>query len=305
MRIGFEGLARFERRQPGRAMDLTAELFMGFVDQSRKHVKKRLPEHRKSGRLALSAEVQILVSGGSSAKELVCTIAANISACGMALLVPKKLSLGQDFCVRLPSEESGVRWVRCAATRWQASSTGLTKVAARFCDLVQTETGEIPMLIDPAALVSEGSSQIWSLCKTLLAVDLELDRPAKGKGGKGGGQNSELRRVKRAETRFESTAVLLAEGKESVAMSIHIQDISTGGVGFACRKQFAKGARLAFILRFSDKKAKAVLAKVVRCIPIGATQFRIGAEFVESCAQNPKSNEIPEKWQEAVTVAAV
>lgn len=284
-------------------MDLTVELLLDFFEQARKYVKKRLPERRVAGRLAMSSAVRILPADGKSPAELMECTMCNLSTSGIALIVPKSLTVGQEFCIRLVSKESLSRWIRCSVTRWQATATGSKQIGAKFCDLVCTDSGEIPMLIDPTGVESAGPQELASLYKTLLGADTREECADEKRGVKASGE--EQRKSKRVPVPYDSMVTVMAGDNHATQLAIHIRDISTSGVGFMSASPVPENCLVAFVLRFSNLKAKAILARVVHCVPLGNDQYKIGAELVESIAQNPASKTFPLRWRVSPAVAGV
>jgi c-di-GMP-binding flagellar brake protein YcgR len=278
-------------------MDMTVETLMDYFDQARKNVKKRMPERRKGGRLDLLAEAQILAPD-SAVLELIPVTAANLSYGGMGLLLSQAIRMGDALAMRLPAKEGAARWVRCEAVRWQAYSNGAKLLGTKFLDMIRTDAGELPMLIDPANAAGGTSPAITALCRTLVAVEARMDPKTSPPQNAPAPDEHEHRRIRRIALAYDSAAHLIGV-KKGGALRVRIQDISTGGIGFLCATPLPAGSRVGFILRFSKEKAKAVVASVVRCDRVGSGPFRIGAEFVEGQAHAPTGRTIPAQWQAA------
>jgi len=268
---------------------------LDFFEQARKYVKKRLPERRKGGRLALSAATKLLVHGEAS-NVLVDATICNLSSTGIAFLMAKPLANGAEFSVRLPTANGKNLWVRCKVTRWQASPSGARQVGAQFCDIAFTDAGELPVFIDPSISSPTADKAMTELLKRLASVDANSPAPIPAESAASQAAKSEKRKARRVPIKFYSTATLFEGTKSPRAIRILLQDISTSGIGFQCPTDCPKGAQVAFMLQFSPKKMKAILSHIVRSKKIGAGQFLVGAEMLEAVEQRPTAKSLPKEW---------
>ena len=246
----------------------------------------------------MSAEAGLCVPGPSE-PALINATACNLSTTGVGLLMAKSMPVETEFYLRLPSTTSDTKWIRCQVVRWNAAANGSCQLGAKFLDLVQTDSGEIPMLVDPFSPLSQKNAALNAHMTSLAAIDAKLSPNGAKQLPAKPATDGNNRTAKRVPLQYFSTGVLIEEQKlQTRKVRMHVQDISTRGVGFLCPMPMAKGVLVAFMLVFSNQKAKAILARVARCIPSSEDQFLIGAELVEACDQLPTETQVPKRWLE-------
>lgn len=274
-------------------MELTARVLKESIEQAQRFVKKRLPERRKGGRTAMSASVCVVPVSPHGCAEPVMGQVTTLSATGLGLILTKPLTRNTEFCLRLPTDNGGpCLWARCLVMRWQASPNGSFFVGARFSDLVCTDLGEIPQLLDPASLEWTGEHLPHRCVSQLNQIDESL-RAKNTDTTPAGGANQRQSQRRRVLSNFN--AWLLDHKPQPLCLRVQMMDISTGGVGFASRMPLANGTRLAFLLHFKGQAPKYVLTRALRCKRVETHCYHIGAELVDARPVAP-NGKIPADW---------
>ena len=132
-------------------MQLTASLFRELVDMpSESPSGLQGPDKRRSPRLRTDVQATLLpFSERVSPQNLRVTI-RDISRGGLSFVNEVRMPLGEQFGLVLPDGEAQPIVILCTIAYWQPLTSGEFAIGARFCKVLRSHVGDLPLLLEDA-----------------------------------------------------------------------------------------------------------------------------------------------------------